>query len=86
MVAHLVEALRYKLEIRGFDYHWLDPSGRTMALGSTQPQTEMSNRNISWEVRKADNLTAFMFRLSWNLGALSSCNLQDLSRPVQVLH
>jgi hypothetical protein len=22
--------------------------GRTMALGSTQPLTEMSNRNISW--------------------------------------
>jgi len=25
-------------------FHWLDPSGRTMALGSTQPQTEMSTR------------------------------------------
>jgi hypothetical protein len=24
------------------------PSGRTMALGSTQPLTEMSTRNISW--------------------------------------
>ena len=25
-----------------------NPSGRTMALGSTQPLTEMSTRNISW--------------------------------------
>ena len=40
-MAQLVEALRYKPEGRGFD------SGRTMALGSTQPVTEMSTRNIS---------------------------------------
>jgi hypothetical protein len=25
-----------------------NPSSRTMALGSTQPLTEMSTRNISW--------------------------------------
>jgi hypothetical protein len=25
-----------------------NPSGRTMALGLTQPLTEMSTRNISW--------------------------------------
>jgi hypothetical protein len=25
-----------------------NPFGRTMALGSTQPRTEMSIRNISW--------------------------------------
>ena len=25
-----------------------NPSGRTMALGLTQPPTEMSTRNISW--------------------------------------
>jgi hypothetical protein len=29
-------------------FHWRNPSGRTMALGSTQPLTEMSTRNISW--------------------------------------
>ena len=29
-------------------FHWHNPSGRTMALGSTQPRTEMSTRNISW--------------------------------------
>ena len=29
-------------------FHWHNPSGRTMALGLTQPLTEMSTRNISW--------------------------------------
>jgi hypothetical protein len=28
--------------------HWHKPSSRTMALGSTQPLTELSTRNISW--------------------------------------
>jgi hypothetical protein len=50
----VVKVLRYKSEGR-----WFDPrlsleffiginSDRTMALGSTQPQTEMSTRSISW--------------------------------------
>ena len=49
-VAQLVEALRYKSEGRGFDSRWChwNFSGRTMALGSTQPLTEMSTGNISW--------------------------------------
>jgi len=29
-------------------FHRHNPSGRTMALGLTQPLTEMSTRNISW--------------------------------------
>jgi len=29
-------------------FHWRNPSGRTMALGLTQPRTEMSTRNTSW--------------------------------------
>ena len=29
-------------------FHWHNPSGRTVALGSTQPLTEMSTGNISW--------------------------------------
>ena len=29
-------------------FHWHNPSDRTMALGSTQPLTEMSTRTISW--------------------------------------
>jgi len=33
--------------VSGF-FHWHNSSGRTMALGSTQPLTEMSTRNVSW--------------------------------------
>jgi hypothetical protein len=49
----LVETLRYKPEGRGFDgvikiFHWHNPSGRTMAVGSTQPVTEISTRSVSW--------------------------------------
>jgi hypothetical protein len=29
-------------------FHRRNPSDRTMALGSTQPLTEMSTRSISW--------------------------------------
>jgi hypothetical protein len=34
--------------------HLRNPSGRNMALGSTQPLKEMSTRNISWRIRAAD--------------------------------
>jgi len=93
-VAQLVEALRFKPVGRGFDYRWChwnflhNPSGRTMALGSTQPLTEMNTRNISWgwrrTVRRAD-LTIFMCRLSWNLGVWTSWNFLGLSKPVMGL-
>jgi hypothetical protein len=52
--------LRYKPESRGFDsrlcywiFHRHNLSGRTIALGLTQPPTEMSTRNISWWVKAA---------------------------------
>ena len=44
-MAKLVETLRYKSKSRGSDSrecHLHNPSGRTMALGLTQPLTEMS--------------------------------------------
>jgi hypothetical protein len=50
-------------EVIGF-FSLPSPCSRTMALGSTQPLTKMSNRNLpegvkgGWPVRKADNLTA----------------------------
>ena len=54
-VAQLFEALRCKPQGRGFDsdsvigfFHWHNPSGRTMVLGSTQLLTEMSTRNVFW--------------------------------------
>ena len=55
-VAHLGEAVRYKPEGGRFDsriFHLHNPSGRSMALGSTQLQTEMNTRNISWEVKSS---------------------------------
>jgi hypothetical protein len=52
----LIGALCYKPEGRGFKsrwgywifFNWPNPSGRTMALVSTQRLTEMSTRNILW--------------------------------------
>jgi hypothetical protein len=66
-VAQLDEALRYKLEGLRFEsrMRWIffnlpNPSSRTMALGSTQPLTEMSIRNLPGgkkrPARRADNL------------------------------
>jgi len=67
-------------------FHLHKPSSRTMALGSTQPLTEMSTRNTPWGlrqlVRRADNPTTFMCWLSWNLGASTSWSPLGLSRPV----
>ena len=45
-----------------------------MALGSTQPLTEMSTRSISWGqsqwVRTADNLTTILYRSRPVMGLL----------------
>jgi hypothetical protein len=47
-------------------FQWYNPASCTVALGSTQPLTEMSTRCISWgqrwPVRKADNLTTILCR------------------------
>jgi hypothetical protein len=65
MVAHMVEALCYKPEGPGSIpdgvteiFHKHNPSGCTMALGATQPLTEMSTRNISWQI----NLLPLLFK------------------------
>jgi len=54
-VVHLVYALRYKPEGRGFDWNFYlhNPSSPIMALGSTQPLTEISTRAISCGVKAA---------------------------------
>ena len=56
------------------------------------PGVDSASNRIEYEeyfpgvkVRRADNLTTFMCRLSWNLGASTSWNPQSLSRPVIVL-
>jgi len=35
-------------------FYWRNPAGRTTALGSTQPLTEISRTDISWEVKAVD--------------------------------
>jgi hypothetical protein len=54
---------RVRFPVRSlFVINFLNPSSRTMALGSTQPLTEMSTRNplrgTGQPARKVDNLTA----------------------------
>jgi hypothetical protein len=54
---------RVRVPIRWiFFFNLRKPSSRTMALGSTQPLTEMSTRILPggkvWQVSKADNLSA----------------------------
>jgi hypothetical protein len=51
----VVKVLHYKSERRWFDPRWcheffidINPSDRTMAVGSTQPVTEMNTGSISW--------------------------------------
>jgi hypothetical protein len=34
-------------------FHWKNPSGRTLFLGSIQLLIEMSTKNISWEIKAA---------------------------------
>ena len=81
----LVEVVRYKPEVGGFDSLRCQLNfsltllgiGRTMALGATQRLTEMSTRNVSCWV-EADNVTIFMCRLSRNLGASTFWNRMGL--------
>ena len=40
--------------IGSYIFRSLNPFGRVVALGSTQPLTQMSTRDLSWEVKTAD--------------------------------
>jgi len=65
-------------------FHWHNPSGRTMALGSTQPLTEMSNRNISWWVKVAGAQGWQPYHLHVPILLKSgSLKLQEPTGPVQ---
>jgi len=65
-------------------FHWHNPPGRTMALGLTQPVTEMSTRNISRGYRRpvcrVDNLTHLHVPIVLKSGSLI---LLEPSGPVQ---
>jgi hypothetical protein len=67
-------------------FHCLNPSGPTMALGSTQPLTERSTRSVYWEqrrpVRRDDKLAPSCADFLEILGAATSWSPKGLSRPV----
>jgi hypothetical protein len=52
-----------------------NPSSRTMALGSTQPLTEMSTRNLpggkKWPAYRADNIAAICEPNVYKCGSLN---------------
>ena len=86
----MVKVLCYRSESRWFDPSCCqyNPSDRTMALGSTQPLTEMSTRSISWgKGGRCVRLTTYYHPgpLSRNLGTLTSWNPLGLSRPAKRL-
>jgi hypothetical protein len=62
-----------------------NPSSRTMALGSTQPLTEMSTRNLpGGNGRPADNLTAICEPIVYkNVGTSTSHSPTGLHGPLQ---
>ena len=79
-VAQLAEALRCKPEGHGFDSqwrHWLNPSGRTIVLGSTQSLTEKRTRNISWRIKAAGSWGWQLYHLHVSI-ALKSGSLKLL--------
>ena len=67
-----------------FDWHY--PSGRSMALGSTQNLTERSNSKISWGIKAADawGWQPYHLRVTTVLKS-GSLNLLEQSGPVQRL-
>jgi hypothetical protein len=65
-------------------FHWHNPVGRTMALGSTQPLTEMSTRNISCGVKAAGAYDWQPYHLHMPIVVKSGCpDLLEPSGPVQ---
>jgi hypothetical protein len=99
-VAEMDDALSYKPEVRGFDLPWCHWN---LSLAQTfRPQfgtgfDSASNRNeyqeyflwVKAALRRADDLTTFMWRLSWNLRTLTLENsrpAQGLLNPVLPLH
>jgi hypothetical protein len=63
---------RVRFPMRSLDFFsWPNPSSRTIALGPTQPLTEMSTRNVpgakGWPARKAENLTAIGEAIVWKM-------------------
>jgi hypothetical protein len=73
-------SIRFQFPMRSLDFfHLPNPSSRNTALGSTQPLTEMSTRNLAGGKERpgheADNLTAICEPIVYKTGSL------DVSQP-----
>jgi len=82
----VVKALSYNRQVAGSIpdgvigiFQWHNPSGRTMALGSTQPLTEMNTSCISWG-KGGWQPYQNPVPLSWKSGKL---NFLETSGPLQ---
>jgi hypothetical protein len=65
-------------------FHLRNPCGRPVALGSTQPRTEMSTRNISCRVKAVGAYSRQPYHLHVPIFLKSgSLNLLELARPLQ---
>ena len=67
-------------------FHWYNPSSRNMALGLTQPLTEISTRNISWGLKAAGAYGWQSYRLHVpTVLKPGSPNLLEPSGPVEAM-
>ena len=65
-------------------FHWHNPSGRTMALVSTQPLTEMSTGNIPWGLKAVGAYGWQPYRIHVpSFMKSADLNLLEHSGPVQ---
>jgi hypothetical protein len=78
----MVQALHYKPEGHRFDSPWCHNFLFRLHYGPTVDSASNRNEYQEYMVQRADNLTTFMFWMSWNLAVSTSWSPQGLSRPV----
>jgi hypothetical protein len=68
-------------------FQWHNPSGRTVALGSTQPLPEMSTRGISWGVKAAGAYGWQPYHLhvliALKSGSVTNCKYTSIALGIQ---